>query len=174
MNRPTLANLYRQATRDDSTLPDADLLVALAQGERPADAERLVAEIAHSALQSDLLHFARALEPASSALNAELQATFGEDHARLAHTRTQAVPVRVAAGRWRNLRRAGMGLAAALIVAAAVWTQHAPTLAPAPLAKAAPAADRIFATLDDRTIANNQPDEIFNGSFKGDVIFRTN
>jgi len=63
MNKPTLANLYRQATRDaaGSTLPDADTLVALAHGERPADAERIVAEVAQSALQSDLLHFTRAL-----------------------------------------------------------------------------------------------------------------
>jgi hypothetical protein len=170
MNKPTLANLYRQATRDDATVPDADKLIALAQGERPADAERIVAEIAQSALQSDLLHFARALEPESSALSAELSAAFDERSA-YAHARTQAAPARVAAGRWRNLRRAGVSVAAALMVAVAMWTQHKP--APAPLAKAAaPAADRIFAALDDRNIANNRSDEIFNGSFKSDVIFR--
>jgi len=172
MNKPTLANLYRQATRDDSTLPDADMLVVLAQGERPADAERIITEIAQSALQSDLLHFARALEPESSALNAELQAAFGEDRARHTHTPTHVAPVRTAAGRWRNLRRAAVGIAAALIVAVAMWTQHAPSVVPAPVAKAAP--DRIFAAFDDRNIAQNQSDEIFNGSFKSDVIFRTN
>lgn len=168
MNKPTLANLYRQATRDGSVLPDADTLVALAQGERPADAEYIVAQIAQSALQSDLLHFTRALEPASSSLSAELQATFGADRA---HTRTRAVPARAAAGRWRNLRYAGVGLAAALIVAVAVWSQHSPVV-PAPVAKAAPASDRIFAAFDERALAKNQQDEIFNGSFRGDVIFR--
>jgi len=171
MNKPTLANLYRQATRDDSTLPDADMLVALAQGERPADAERIITEIAQSALQSDLLHFTRALEPASGALSAEL-AAMSDAHRAYAHTRTQAAPARVAAGRWRNLRRAGMGLAAALIVAVTMWPQHKP--AQAPLAQTAPASDRIFAAFDDRNIANVHSNEIFSGSFKGDVIFRAN
>ena len=168
MNKPTLANLYRQATRDGSALPDADTLLALAQGERPADAERVVAQIAQSALQSDLLHFTRALDPASSALSAELQAAFGEDRA---HPRTRVAPTRMAAGRWRNLRRVGIGLAAALIGAVAVWSQHG-SVAPAPVATAAPAPDRIFAAFDERNIAKQQPDEIFNGSFRGDVIFR--
>jgi len=171
MNKPTLANLYRQATRDHVTVPDADTLVALAQGERPADAERIIAEIAQSALQSDLLHFARALEPASSALSGELAATFNE-HRAYAHARIQATPGRAAAGRWRNLRRAGAGLAAALMVAVSMWAQHKP--APAPLVKTGPAEDRIFAAFDDRNIANNRSDEIFHGSFKSDVIFRAN
>ena len=168
MNRPTLANLYRQATREGSTLPDADALVALARGERPADAERIVAEIAQSALQSDLLHFTRALEPASSAVSEEIAATLG---ARRAHTRGYAAPGRVARGRWRVVRRVGFGLAAALIAAVAMWSQHRP--APAPLANAAPTSDRIFAAFDDRAIAKQQADEIFNGAFRGDVIFRT-
>jgi hypothetical protein len=173
MNKPTLANLYRQATRDaaGSALPDVDTLVALAHGERPVDAERIVAEVAQSALQSDLLHFTRALEPASSALSAELAATFGEDRVRIAHTRTQGTPAR-AAGRWRNLRRAGLSFAAAMIAAVAVWTQqHHAVVAPAPVAGVV-AEDRIFAALNERSIANAHSDEIFNGSFKGDVIFQ--
>ena len=167
MNKPTLANLYRQATREGSTLPDADTLVALARGERPADAERIVAEIAQSALQSDLLHFTRALEPASSAFSTEIAATLGE---RAAHVRRHAAS-RAAAGRWRTVRRVGFGLAAALIVAVAMWPQHKPD--PAPLAKAAADSDRIFAAFDDRAVAKQRTDEIFNGSFRGDVIFRT-
>ncbi len=167
MNKPTLANLYRLATRQGSTLPDVDTLVAVAHGERPADAESIVAEIAQSALQSDLLHFTRALEPASSALSADIAATFG---ARRAHTRGYAVPARAAAGRWRNVRRVGLGLTAALIAAVAMWSQHKP--APGLLANAAPASDRIFAAFDDRTAAKRQTDEIFNGAFRGDVIFR--
>lgn len=176
MNKPTLANLYRQATREaaGSALPDTDTLVALAHGERPADAERIVAEIAQSALQSDLLHFTRALEPASSTLSAELAATFGEDRGRLVHTRTHATPGRAAAGRWRNLRRVGMGLAAAMIAVVAIWSQqHRVVIAPAPVAKASPAEDRIFAAFGERAVAKNQSDEIFNGSFTSDVIFRS-
>ena len=175
MNKKTLANLYRQATGNDAALPDAQTLVALAHGERPADADRIVAEIAQSALQSDLLHFTRALEPASSTLSAEIAATFGENRGRVSHTRKQAVPTRVAAGRWRNLRPVGLGLAAAMIVGVAIWSQH-PGMAPvpAPVAKTAPAQDRIFAGFDERAVATHQSDEIFNGSFKSDVIFRAN
>jgi hypothetical protein len=174
MNKPTLANLYRQATREDAgLLPDADTLVALANGERPADAERIVAEIAQSALQSDLLHFTRALEPASSALRAELAATFGEDHVRFAHARVHVAPARVAAGRWRNLRRVGLGLAAAMIAAVAIWSQQHALVGPATVAKITPSEDRIFAAFDERAVAKSQHDEIFNGSFKGDVIFRS-
>lgn len=176
MNKPTLANLYRQATRAaaGSALPDADTLVALARGERPADAERLVAEIAQSALQSDLLHFTRALEPASNVLSAELAAAFGEDRARIAHARVDASPARVAAGRWRSLRRIGLGLAAAMVAAVAMWSQqHRAVVEPVVVAKSSPAQDRIFAAFNDRAIAKNQSDEIFNGSFRGDVIFRS-
>jgi len=167
--KPTLANLYRHATRAaDSALPDADTLVTLARGERPADAERIVAEVAQSALQSDLLHFTRALEPASSALSEEIAATFGE---RAWHSRAR--PARVAAGRWHNARRIGLGLAAAMIAAVAIWSQQHQTVTPAPMAKSTPAQDRIFAAFDDKAVANNPPDQIFNGSFTSDVIFRS-
>ena len=175
MNKPTLANLYRHATRDaaGTALPDADGLVALARGERPADAERIVAEIAQSALQSDLLHFTRALEPATNALSAEMAATFGEDRMRLSHTRRYVPRERAASGRWRNARRVGFGVAAAMIVAVTIWSQqHRVGVAPAPIVEAGPAQDRIFAAFDERAVANNQGDEIFNGSFKDDVIFR--
>jgi hypothetical protein len=167
--KPTLANLYRQATRAaDSAVPDVDTLAALARGERPADAERVVAEVAQSALQSDLLHFTRALEPASSALSEEIAAMFGE---RAAHPRARTA--RVAAGRWRNARRVGLGLAAAMIAAVAIWSQQHTVVAPTPSAKITPAQDRIFAAFDDRAMVKNQPDQIFNGSFKSDVIFRS-
>jgi len=125
--KPTLANLYRQATRAaDSAVPEADTLLALARGERPADAERIVAEVAQSALQSDLLHFTRALEPASSALSEEIGAMFGEGHGRAAHTRTRIPPARVAAGRWRNVRRVGAAsLAAAMLLTSMAATSVA-------------------------------------------------
>ena len=173
--KPTLANLYRQATRAaDSAVPEADTLLALARGERPADAERIIAEVAQSALQSDLLHFTRALEPASSALSEEIGAMFGEGHGRAAHTRTRIPPARVAAGRWRNVRRVGAAsLAAAMIAAVAIWSQQHKVTDAASVAKATPVQDRIFAAFDDRVVARNQPDQIFNGSFKSDVIFRS-
>ena len=167
--KPTLANLYLQATRvADSAMPDADTLLALARGQRPADAERIVAEVAQSALQSDLLHFTRALEPASGALSDEIAAIFGE---RAAHPRARVA--RVAAGRWRNARRVGLGLAAAMIAAVAIWSQQHNVVAPTPIAKSTPAPDRIFAAFDDRLVVRNQPDQIFNASFKSDVIFRS-
>jgi hypothetical protein len=176
--KATLANLYRQATRNaaGSALPDADTLLGLARGERPADAERIVTEVAQSALQSDLLHFTRALEPASSALSAELATLFGEDRAHVAHPRTQATPNRVAAGRWRYLRRAALGLAAALVATVAIWsTQHrSGSVAQTPLAgTVAPVQDRIFAALDGRSSAAvQQSDEIFHADFRSsDEIF---
>jgi len=175
MTKPTLANLYRKATRDaaGSALPDTDVLFALARGERPANAERIVAEVAQSALQSDLLHFTRALEPASTALAAELAATFNADEfARTVHTRVQPRPARAAAGRWRSLRRVVAGMAAAIIVGVALWTQQQKS-DPAPVAATA-APDRIFAAFDERAlVGKNQSDEIFNGSFHADVIFRS-
>jgi len=175
INKPTLANLYRQATRTTagSALPDVETLVALARGERPADAERIVAEVAQSALQSDLLHFTRALEPATNALSAELAATFGEDRVPLSHGRGYVAHARTASGRWRNMRRVGLGLAAAMIAAVAIWSQQHHATTSAPMAQTAPTQDRIFAAFDDRALVGNQTDEIFNGSFKGDVIFRS-
>ena len=168
--KPTLANLYRQATRAaDSAVPEADTLLALARGERPADVERIVAEVAQSALQSDLLHFTRALEPASGALSEEIAAMFGE---RVAHPRARMAP-RVAAGRWHNARRVGFGLAAAMVAAVAIWSQQHKVVDPASVAKTTPAQDRIFAAFDESAVAKNQPDQIFNGSFKSDVIFRS-
>jgi len=176
MNRPTLANLYRQATRSaaGSALPDADTLLALARGERPPDAERIVAEVAESALQSDLLHFARSLEPASSALSAELAATFGQT--RLPHARVQA-RAHTAAGRRAMLRRVGLGLAAMLVAGFAIWTQHsardAEQLPVAAADSAAPVSDRIFAALHDERAVAQSKDVIFRaGEPRDDRIFR--
>jgi len=175
MTKSTLANLYRQATRNtaSSALPDADVLIALARGERPADAERVVAEVAQSALQSDLLHFARALEPASSALSEELAAVLGDVRTPAPHPRTHAVPSRVAAGRKPVWRRIAVGLAAALVAGVALWTQQHRVNQPMPVAKTAPVPDRIFAAFDDRAVASKaKGDQIFRGDFRGDVIFR--
>jgi hypothetical protein len=175
MNKPTLANLYRLATRDvnGAALADAETLVALAHGERPADAERVVAEVAQSALQSDLLHFTRALEPASAALSAEIAATLGERQAPVAHARSHATGTRQAAGRWRAVRRFGVGLTAVLVAAVAIWSQQHKTAPAFPAATAGAVPDRIFSALDDRSLAGpSRPDKIFSGDFRGDVIFR--
>lgn len=172
MTKPTLANLYRKATRDaaGSVPPDADILLALARGERPADAERIVAEVAQSALQSDLLHFTRALEPASTALAAELAATFSVDEfERTVHKRVQPRPARAAAGRWRNLRRIAAGVAAAMIVGVALWTQQQKSDS---VPVAATASDRIFAAFDEHAVASQtKSDEIFRSDFVPDEIF---
>jgi len=177
MTKPTLANLYRQATRDaaGSALPDADILLALARGERPTDAERIVTEVAQSALQSDLLHFTRALEPASTALATELAAAFSADEfERTVHRRVQPKPARAAAGRWLNLHRmAAAGVAAAMIAGVALWTQQHRS-DPGPVA-ATTAPDRIFAAFDDGAVASKtKPDQIFRGDFLPDEIFNSN
>ena len=171
--KATLANLYRQATRTarGSNLPDADMLLALARGERPADAERIVAEVAQSALHSDLLHFTRALEPPSSALSAALETAFAEG--RDAHARAAArTPYRVAAGRWQTWRRAAVGVAAAMVAAIAIWSMQQRMIDVAQTAAtSAPRQDRIFAAWDDRVAATSQHDEIFRADFRSDEIF---
>src|SRR6185369_706625 len=100
-------------------------------------------------------------------------ATFNADEfARTVYTRVPPRPARAAAGRWRSLRRVVAGMAAAIIVGVALWTQQQKS-DPAPVAATA-APDRIFAAFDERAlVGKNQSDEIFNGSFHADVIFRS-
>lgn len=174
MTKSDFANQYRQYTRFGAveSLPDAEALVALARGERPADAERLIAGISQSALQSDLMHFARALEPASSALSSELEATFGSDRSQSAHPRYSSA-MRTAAGRRNNWRTATAGLAAALMIAVGgIWSQHSMQNSPASdtagtrqvpdriFASEQMVSDRIFSALNER-----QSDEIFHSKF---------
>jgi hypothetical protein len=105
------------------------------------------------------------------ALAKELAAAFGaDDFERTVHKRIQPRPARTAVGRWRNVRRVAVGVAAAMVAGVALWTQQQDP----PSAAASAAPDRIFAAFDDRSLAGQgQPDEIFNGSFRGDVIFRS-
>ena len=171
MNKSDLANQYRDFTRRGamSSLPDAETLLALSRGERADEAE-LLAELSQSALQSDLMHFARALEPNSSSLSAELAATFGSDSARYGHVRRSTV-ARTAAGRRPHHRAVAASLAAALMIAVGgFWAQR--PMQDAPIATTAAtqqqAPDRIFAALND----HSQSDIIFRNSQESDVIFR--
>jgi hypothetical protein len=179
MTKSDFANQYREYTRQGAveSLPDAEALVALARGERMADAEQLIANISQSALQSDLMHLARALEPSSSALSAELSATFGNDRSHFAHPRYGSA-VRTAAGRRNNWRKATAGLAAALMVAiGGIWSQHltqdsndagmaAAQQLPDRIFSSQQVSDRIFAAVNDDH-AQTQSDEIFRSKFSG-------
>lgn len=166
MNKSDLANQYRQSTRRGAveSLPDVDALVALSRGERVADAEQLISGIARSALQSDLLHFARALEPSSAELGDEIAATLG-NASRGAHTRQSSV-VRTAAGRRRSWIAATAGIAAALVVAAGFWSQQMAHNNVVAGASSEQVPDRIFAALNDHS-ARAHDDVIFRSRFSG-------
>lgn len=169
-----LARLYRRCTRArvSESLPDVDALLALADGERTASAERLVADVGRSGVHADLLRFARALAPESARLGVQVEQAF--DAATPAHRR----------GDQRNARRAGArpaalrfvaSLAAAVIVGVAVWGLQQRHASPPVVARSAPAAsqppDRIFAALDTRAQRSNG-DRIFRAEFSPDQIFK--
>ena len=170
MSKATLTQLYHEHLRRNASVPDADTVLSLARGERPADGA--VAQMANSASAGDLLRFARDLEPPSTQLNADLTKLFNSTPAyrrqqpsrRMAH----------AARRWR----VAAALAASLIGAVALWTLHhaqvqTPTSAAVLVHSAAPS-DRIFAGFNEKNIAasnNKRGDEIFRGHFMPDEIF---
>ena len=168
MNKPSLSRILRsQAEAGDLT--EIGALLALAHGERPADAERVLAEIARSPLNGDLLRFARALEPASAALSAEFESALRAGTRPHRSTGARS-PVHRGARRWRI----GAALAASLLAAVAVWNvQRAQKVSPAsaPVAQTPVAPDRIFASLDDRS-GSPRGDEIFRAEFSVDEIFR--
>jgi hypothetical protein len=174
--KPTLAGIYRRFTRSGAPreLPDVDALLALAEGERSSDTERLLGDVAHSGLHADLLRFARALAPESARLGVRLEHAFDEMQ-RAGHRRVDSRTPRRAARRHGGLRTVA-SLAACLLVAMAVWLlQPAHKPAPAPgTAKAAPATlhrtdDRIFAAVD--ASRQGHGDVIFRAQFASDRIF---
>ncbi|HEX6831905.1 MAG TPA: hypothetical protein VF132_00110 [Rudaea sp.] len=174
MNKSDLAHRYREYTRQGAleALPQADALVALARGERPADAEQLIAGIAKSALQSDLLHFARALEAPSADLSADVTATLASERARAAHVRPSP-GARVAPGRRRRWIAATAGIAAVLVVAIGFvghqrMDNRGEETAASSGAAASQVPDRIFAALNDHASATApQGDVIFKSRFSG-------
>jgi hypothetical protein len=150
-------------------LPEAEALVALADGEQSTQSERVLADVARSGMHADLLRFTRALAPESARLGVALEQAFEADAPR--HRRDRVASGRRAAPR-RAWVRVAFGMAASLVVAFGVWTaqrhrQPAPT---ATAASVAPAPDRIFAALDEGR--HQRADRIFNGAFASDEIFR--
>ena len=171
--RPAVAKLYRRFTRSRAAtapLPEADTLLALADGLHSEETERLLADVARSGLHADLLRFTRALAPESARLGVELEQALerpGADHARRGRLATHAAPR-------RGWLRVAAGVAAGLIVAVAVFSVQrtqspaAPNVAATTIAKT----DRIFAALNDRGSARARGDRIFSGDFKTDEIFK--
>ena len=121
MSKTGLANLYRRFTRRQPTttaLPQVDALLALAEGEHGADTERMLADVGRSGLHADLLRLARALAPESARLGVRLEQAF---EIQAPGHRAAQRPMRKVAPRRDWLRSVG-ALAAALLVAVAVWS----------------------------------------------------
>jgi len=175
MNKPELARLYRRFTRgrvQASALQqiDVDALVALADGDHSDQTERLLADAGRSGLHADMLRLARALQPESARLGAELERAV---EASAPQHRGAGRSSR-AAGLPRRPLRMVAALAASLIAAIAVWSfQQSPSAPPAPVAAVKPVLpDRIFAALGDEAHPQHRSDAIFRGSFNGDKIFK--
>lgn len=140
--------------------------------------------VAISSTDADLMRFSRELEPASAQLSADLAEAFAAStpaaHRRADTSRANTSRRAVAASRGR---RGVATLAASLIAAVAVWSAHRsanigemPVAQSNPAAKHAPAADRIFATFDEHTMASRAApagDQIFRGQFVPDEIFKS-
>jgi hypothetical protein len=166
MNKPNLSSIFRSQV-ETGDVAEIDALLALARGERPADAERVLAQIARSPLNADLLRFARDLESDAAALSAEFASALRETAGSHRGAGAQRLTHR-GVRRWRI----GAALAASLIAAVAVWNvQHVQkaTSMGAPVAQAPVASDRIFADLNDGAAARGR-DEIFRGDFRADEV----
>jgi hypothetical protein len=140
--------------------------------------------VAISSADADLMSFSRELEPASAQLSADLAEAFAAS-TPVAHRRAETSTSRRAVAASRR-RRGVAALAASLIAAVAVWSAHrSVTLGDMPVAQtkpavtapqSVPAADRIFAALDEHAMASRAApvsDEIFRGQFMPDEIFNS-
>ncbi|MBS0557852.1 MAG: hypothetical protein JSR27_10615 [Proteobacteria bacterium] len=162
MNEMELKNLFTRVARRPVEVPDADAVLELSRLPHAEDAA--------SPLHADLLRFSRELEPVSAQLGTDIAAACGATGAVTSHRRAsarRAAPVR------RGWRIAAAAMAACLIVAVTVVTTHR-NQAPAPVATASAAPDRIFAGFDERNVAASKPaqgDQIFRGNFLPDEIF---
>jgi len=158
MTRLSLTQLYRRHA-GKAGIPDADAVLRAAQ-----------TGTSDPPLTAHLARFGRDLETASAELAAGVDAAFA--NAGAAHR--NGASRRAAHARPR--RRAIAAIAAALVAAFGAWTlRHQGVPTPAPRAMTADAPDRIFASFDERRLAN-QParaaqDEIFRGKFVEDHIF---
>jgi hypothetical protein len=148
MNRPSLSQLYRRFAGN--------------------------AAAPLSVQDADLMRFSRDLEPVSAQLSADLSAALAASPAQ--HRRTDTSRRIATSRRWRG----AAALAASLIAAIAVWSAYRPVaIRDMPTAQNVPAAavnDRIFAGLDDNSVASRDApvgDEIFRSEFLPDEIFNS-
>ncbi|MEP6482806.1 MAG: hypothetical protein ABJB01_00045 [Rudaea sp.] len=170
MNKPSLSHIFRNGTRSAEGVLDAEAILALANGQQTADADRIHASIAHR----DLIRFARDLQNESAALSTDVALAFAAEQP--AHRRSNTSQ-RSAHGqrRWRI----ASAVAATFVAAIAIWSSHrVSTPAPSTTATAATARapDHIFAAFDDRAMANNNSradDRIFHADFVPDEIFNS-
>jgi anti-sigma-K factor RskA len=171
--KPDVAKLYRRFTRSRAviaSLPEADALLALADGQHNDETERLLADVARSGMHADLLRFTRALEPESARLGVELERALEGPAADHARGRRRGAHVATPRRAWL---RVASSLAAALVVAIAVWSvQRTPTAEPVTAAVKAPKPDRIFAATEDGPAGAQRGDRIFHDDFKVDEIFK--
>jgi hypothetical protein len=170
-----IANVYRRFTRRNhagGSLPSADALIALIEGDAGADTDRILSDAGRFGLHADLLRFARDLAPESARLGVQLEQAFDAHGGRERRRRDR----RAAAAPQRNWLRAASALAAGLLVAIAAWTyrhDQAPSQPDVVAAAKMPRPDRIFAALDEGRASGSRSDEIFRGAFAPDHIFRS-
>ena len=165
MSKPNLSHIYRNGTRRvDADALDADAIASLAGG---ATVDDQLDSVAASALNSDLIHFARDLERDSAALSESVTGLLRADGA--SHRR--AAPARRSANGRRGWRVAS-AIAASLVAAVVIWSANLQHRS-APLNTSA--SDRIFSSLSDHDLAQQpmQSDRIFHGDFRSDEIFKS-
>lgn len=177
-NKKNLTQLYREHARNDAALPDADSLVSLALGNRSAETDDAIEQVAASPLNGKLLHLTRDLQPLSIDLSMDLEALLGRSYTSVRHRQTHGRRTLGARPRWRI---AVAAMAASLIAVAGLWTAHrlnqsAEThVAATTHTQAIP--DHIFSGFDEKTVAahnDKRSDEIFRGRFLPDEIFKSN
>jgi hypothetical protein len=171
-----IANVYRRFTRRNdaaASLPSADALIALTEGDAGAETDRILSDAGRFGLHADLLRFAADLAPESARLGVQLEQAF-DAHAGGERGRRDR---RAAQAPRRNWLRMAGAVAAGLVVAIAAWTyrhDQVPPQAGAVAAAKTPKPDRIFAALGgDRASGARSDDEIFRGAFAPDHIFRS-
>ncbi len=167
MSKPNLSHIYRNGTRrTQADALDADAIASLAAGTSSDDQ---LDSVAASALNSDLIHFARDLEPDSAALSESVTGLLRADGA--AHRR--AAPTRRTAN-GRHGWRIASAIAASFVAAVVLWSANQAHRS-APVNATTATSDHIFSSLNDRNLAQQpmQSDRIFSGDFRSDEIFNS-
>ncbi|MEO8804313.1 MAG: hypothetical protein ABI304_12940 [Rudaea sp.] len=178
-SQPTLSRLYREHAQNDAQLPDADVLVSLALGDRPATTDDALAQVAASPLNGKLMRLTRDLQPLSIDLSMDLEALLGRSSQFGSHRQTHVR--RRVTGTQPRWRFAMAAMAASVIAVAGLWTAHRlqqSTAMPSAIAVQTQAdSDRIFAGFNEKAVATQNEkhgDEIFRGRFLPDEIFNAN